>query len=222
MSGDITPYTALITSEHNARPNFMAAVAALVQPAADLQEALSTIAQDYDLDAAVGSCLDVVGQWVGRSRYLTTPLVGVYFAFDTVGVGVDQGTWQGPYDPSTGQTTLADDAYRTLLRAVIVANHWDGTVPGAYATWNTVFAAAGYTIVIQDNCYMTMYLGILGPQPDAVTLALFEGGYLSLRPAGVGVVNYVTPTLADTPFFGFDAEGSSIAGFDVGAFGLFN
>jgi len=215
-------YTGLITSEHNDKPNFMAMITAQVQPAVDLQATMNAMQQAYDLDAACGTQLDVLGQWIGRPRQLTTPLTGVYFALDTSGVGLDQGTWQGPYDPTSGQTSLADDAYKTLLRATIVANSWNGTVPRAYAAWAVVFGTAGYQVVIQDNCDMSIYMGLLGPSPDAVTLALFEGGYLNLRAAGVGVRNYVTPTLANTPFFGFDAEGAAIAGFDVGAFGTFN
>jgi hypothetical protein len=58
---------------------------------------------------------------------------------------------------------------------------------------------------------------LVGPQPDAVTLALFTGGYLNLRPAGVGINNYYLPTVPDIPVFGFDVENSSISGFDVGA-----
>lgn len=215
---DITQYTDLITAEHSDKPRYMQTVGISVAPFSDLTAVLADIPALYDLDDAVGAQLDVVGLWVGRSRYLNTPLVGVYFALDTVGVGFDQGTWLGQYDPISGLTALPDDTYRTLLRAKILANMWDGTIPGAYAAWNTVFGSTGYQVVIQDNGDMTMALGLVGPTPDAVTLALFTGGYLSLKPVGVGITYYAVTTAPNAPLFGFDAQSAGIAGFDTGAF----
>jgi hypothetical protein len=182
----------------------------------DRRNLLASIPALYDIDNAVGQQLDRVGEWVGISRNLPIHLTGVYFSFDTSGVGFDQGTWFGPFDPSTGLTALPDDQYRILLYAKIAANNWDGTVPGAYAAWNTIFEPLGYSILISDNQDMTMDIVLVGPQPDAVTLALFTGGYLNLRPAGVGINNYYLPSVPDAPVFGFDVETSGISGFDVG------
>ena len=218
--GVVTGYLNLVTNEHQDKPKFMATLAATLQPFADLNAVLDNFSALFDVDCAVGAQLDVVGQWVGRSRYLSVPLTGVYFSFDTVGVGFDQGVWQGPYDPTTGLTTLPDEPYRTLLKATIAANHWDGTVPGAYTVWNTLFMGTGYGILIIDHQDMSMDVALTGNMPDAVTLSLFTGGYLSLRPAGVRINNFITPSVSGVPYFGFDIENSNISGFDVGAFGL--
>ncbi len=218
MSGDITSYLALVTSEHDDKPNFLATLSALVQPAADNVSLLASLVQAFDLDVAVGVQLDAAGEWVGRSRYLTIPLTGVYFSLDIAGVGFDQGAWLGPYDPVSGLTALHDDAYRTLLRAKILANKWDGTIPDAYAAWAVVFGSTGYQVIIEDFCDMTMLIGLVGNILDAVTMALLTGGYLSLRPAGVRITAYAFPTVANTPLFGFDVENINIAGFEVGGF----
>lgn len=245
MSADISAYTSLITSEHSVQPNFMATIAALVQPAADLQVVLNSVPSLYDLNTAVGAQLDVVGQWIGQSRNITEPLVGVYFTLDNASLGFDQGTWLGPFDPVTGLVSLPDDSYRILLYAVIAANSWDGTVPSAYTIWSSLFSSFGYEILIQDNQNMTMGIVLIGPTPNAVTLALFSGGYLNLRPAGVLIEFYGVPSVVGTPVFGFDATlsafvvtgsgeqvvtsagdavviggsggSSSVAGFDLGA-----
>jgi len=84
MSADITDYLALITSEHNQKPNFVAVVSAFVQGFADETATISSIIGLYDLDTAVGSQLDTIGLWVGQSRDLLEPISGVYFSFDTV------------------------------------------------------------------------------------------------------------------------------------------
>lgn len=216
MTAQLTDYTSLITSEHQSSPRFVAMVSLLGQWAVDRRSLLASIPELYDIDAAVGQQLDRIGEWVGVSRKLSLPLTGVYFSFDTAGLGFDQGTWLGPFDPTSGLVSLPDEQYRILLYATIAANNWDGTVPTAYAAWNTIFAPLGYSILIEDNQNMTMDVVLVGPSPDAVTLALFTGGYLNLRPAGVGINNYYLPSVPGSPVFGMDVETASIAGFDVG------
>jgi hypothetical protein len=214
---DIGKYLALITSEHQSAPKFMSLVADCVQPFADIIAALAAVPGLYDLDAAQGNQLDIIGQWVGISRQLEEPLPGVYFSWGITGLGWGQGTWFGPYDILSGLVALPDDAYRNLIRAKIAANTWDGTVPGAYTVWNQIFAPEGYQILIQDNQDMTMTIALLGPVPDAVTKALLANGYFDLRPAGVAVTGYFTTSVAGAPLFGFGTENSSIAGWGVGA-----
>lgn len=217
----VSDYTSLITSEHQ-KPKFLAMVSVLAQWAVDRQNLTQSIRGEgnnpglYDVDVAVGQQLDRVGEWIGRSRQLEIPLTGVYFSFDDAGLGFDQGTWLGPFDPTTGLVSLPDDTYRILLYATIAANNWDGTIPSAYEAWNTIFEPLGYQILIQNNQDMTMSFVLMGPSPNAVTYALFTGGYLNLCPAGVGVVGYFIPTIPNVPVFGFDADGDLIAGFDEG------
>lgn len=210
-------YQDLITSEHRDKPNFMATIAAAIGPMVDVQNLIETMQELFDIDTSVGVQLDDVGKWIGQSRYLTTPLTGVYFAFDTDDVGFDQGTWLGPFDPETGLTALPDDSYRVLLRAKIANNQWDGTIPGAYKFMAAVFP--GNTFFIQDNGDMTMLVGVVGPVPlNAVTYALFTGGYLDIKPVGVRITGYITASTPGTPVFGFDSEGGAIDGFDIGSF----
>lgn len=219
--GDVQPYLDLITSEHNQRPKYMAMVRAVVQPIADGILLMSKFYEDFDLDVATGAQLDVVGRWVGVGREISIPLTDVYFTLDNPLLGFDQGTWYSPFNPITGLVILPDEDYRTLIRARIANNQWDGTIPGAYEVWETVFAGTGTGLLIQDFGNMHMIMALTGPIPNAVTLALFRGGYLNLKPAGVKIDAYMTPSVSNAPFFGFDVENNSIAGFDVGAWGIF-
>jgi len=217
--GNVQPYLELVTSEHADKPNFNAMLAAVLQPLCDSQSLMSAMPSLYDLDLAVGQQLDTVGEWIGLTRNVLVPLTNVYFAFDTPGVGFDQGTWYNSGEPIDNLVSLPDSAYRTLLYAGAAANSWNGTIPGAYEAWNTLFEDTGIGILIQDLDNMHMLYALTGPIPDAVTLALFEGGYLDLVPAGVRVDYYLTPTVADAPYFGFGVENSSISGFGIGAWG---
>lgn len=218
MSADVSGYIGRITSEHADKPTFVATVAASVQPFADILATLNSIPTAFDLDNAEGAQLDIIGQWVGVSRNVKSALTGVYFSFDIDGVGFDEGVIWAPGDPLTGLIALPDDIFLILLKAKIAANQWDGTIPGAYAAYNDLLVPLGYHILIQDNGNMTMTLAMTSTSINPTVKELFTGGYLDLRPAGVLIDSYLTPSVDGAPFFGFDAENSAIAGYDVGAF----
>ncbi|MEL6237018.1 MAG: DUF2612 domain-containing protein [Pseudomonadota bacterium] len=212
-------YTGLITSEHSSKPRYSAMVAAIAQCFVDQINVMQSIPTAFDLDQAIGVQLDAVGLWAGITRQVKTPL-SVYFSLDTANLGFDQGSWQGPFDPSAGLVSLDDATFRTLIRAKIAANRWDGTVPGAAAAYANLFAGSGSQIFIQDNGDMTMTVGISGVIPSAVTRALISGGYLHLKPEGVHVNYYFVASANNTPLFGLDVENSYISGFDVGSWAV--
>lgn len=218
INADLTPYLDLVTSEHRDKLKFIDALSVVLQPLADLQVVVGAMPSVFDLDLAVGDQLDKTGQWIGRTRFISAPLTGVYFSFDTLGVGFDEGVWQGPFDPDSGLVALPDDIYRRLLYATVAANQWDGSIPGAYEIWAIIFEPLGNQILIIDGGDMTMQLGIAGPLLDAATYQLFVNGYLNLKPAGVRITDYIVPTVGG-PLFGFDIENSTISGFDVGGWG---
>ncbi|WP_176315136.1 DUF2612 domain-containing protein [Burkholderia vietnamiensis] len=214
----LTDYTGLVTSEHRDKPRFAATVAAVAQPIVDQMNVLQSMPGKFDLDNAVGVQLDDVGLWVGVSRKIRTPLTGIYFSFDIAGLGFDQGTWKGPFDPDTGLTVLDDDTYRLVIRAKIGANHWDGTLASSAAILNSIFGADTH-VFIEDHQDMSMTIGIAGKVPSAVFIALLAGGYIPLKPEGVRVAYTIVTTVDGTPMFGFDMSGPYVAGFDAGTWG---
>ena len=210
----VSDYVGLITSEYAQQPNFIAMVTQFAQIFVYIQSLSQSMVPLCDVDVAVGQQLDVIGQWVGVSRNVAIPIAGVYFTWDsTFDVGWDYGTWQ-PSNAPTNVTVLPDDAYRTLIRAKIAANSWDGTTDGAYAIWDSVFPQ--FTILIQDNYNMSYDLAIVGGIVDSLTLALITGGYIPLRPEGVAVAEYYVST--DTnPSFAWDVESTLLQGWDEGS-----
>ena len=217
--GDVSAWVNLITSEHRSQPNFVLMVSSTLQPLADIIAVLSSMPGLYDLDTAVGSQLDADGVWVGVGRSIAVPLSGVFFSWDTVGLGWSQGNWT-PGINVNELILLPDTQYRTLLYARIAANHWDGSVPQAYQIWNMIFSGTGFGILIQDLQGMNMTLALTGPVPDAVTRALFTGGYLNLKPAGVRINRYYTPAQDNVPYFGWGVANDNIAGWDLGYWGV--
>lgn len=210
-------YLDLIPNWNRGKLKFSATIRALVEPLCQGQSFINHLSKDFDIDSAIGAQLDIVGQWVGRTRYIATLIPNVWFSFDVDGVGFDQGAWKGVYDLDGGMTRLDDDHYRILLKAKIAANQWDGTLPGAKAVLDPVFGDNSRAF-IQDNMDMSITVGVSGKIPSAVTLALLAGGYIPLKPSGVRV-NYLVVTADDTPMFGFDVENEFISGFDTGSWG---
>lgn len=217
MSADITPYTDLIPSEHNSKPNFMAVLAAIVQPVADVTAMVESLPDAFDIDNAFGKQLDTVGLWIGRSRYIPYQIADCWFSFDIDGLGWDQANWKGPYDPDEGLTTLDDDHYRTVLKAKVSNNQWDGTLETLYGFMDQVFTSGGYFVI--DHCDMSMTCCLAAePVLDVVKKSLLVERLLDPKPAGVQIRRYVVPSILGSPIFGFGVENDLIAGFGTGAF----
>lgn len=220
MMATTDDYLDLITPYYRGKPVFTATLTAVLDPFANLQIMLGHMPQDFDLDTAIGVQLDAVGLWVGRSRFIPTPIPNIWFSFDDALRGFDLGVWKGPYDSDSGITRLDDETYRIFLRAKIAANQWDGRVETAQAAFNLVFSQSpGTNIFVIDNFDMTMTVGISGAIPSLLFIALLNQGFLPIKPEGVRI-NYAITTVTDTPVFGFDVDNQYIGGFDTGSWGV--
>jgi len=203
-TASIGQYQALLTSLYRPQPNFNAVIAIFAEPFVNNQNVLAGLPALMDIDSAIGDQLDKIGQWVGLSRFITLPPQGQYFSFDIPIAGFDEAPWFVPGDsPGTG-LTLDDLHYRLALKAKVLRNQWNGSLPSAYAIWDTLFAGTGYQISIKDNGDLTITLGLLYQiAPDADTEALFFGDYLSVRPSTISIRTYkltnVGFTLAAAP-----------------------
>lgn len=212
-------YLALITSEHACKQKFEATVSAGVSPFDKLQVVMLGMPGDFDIDTATGKQLDTLGIWIGIPRRIPVPLVGVYFAWDDSAVGWGSGVWQGPFDPDSGLVDLSDDSYRFLLNAKIAANNWDGTIPAAYAIWESIFSDESF-LIITDNQDMSMSIGIAGRTLSIVDHALLVNGLLPIKPSGVRVSQYNVAPAAGALFSWDTAENSALAGWGTGQWAI--
>lgn len=180
-------YISRITSAHRDKPKFVATVEAVAHPAAAATAGILAIVPAFDLDTAVGAQLDILGEWIGRPRVLEVPAELVFFSLNTLGLGFNQGVWQGRFTPSTQFISLPDDIYRRLLRVKIAANHWDGSLVQMSAAWALLFQGLpGVTTSLQDNQDMSVTLTVTGTLPMILEL-LINSGTIPLKPAGVAV-----------------------------------
>ncbi len=211
----VDDYLNLITSEFRLQPNFTAMVGVDVGVPVLIQELLASMIPLFDVDIAVGDQLDIIGQWVGVTRNVTVPITGVFFSWAGTDytVGWEFGSWQDESQESE-ITVLPDDAYRTLIRAKIAANQWDGTTDGAYTIWDALFPTI--TILIDDLQDMSYNLAFVGGIIDSLSLALITGGYIPLKPEGVRVNYYYFP-VDSNPLFGWDLDTDFVQGWGTGS-----
>lgn len=220
----MSKYTDRITNYHATKPKFFDHVDLTTRPFIDISTSMSGFITDFDIDSAVGVQLDVLGEWIGRTRNVSVPISGIYFSWDTDGLGYDQGVWQGPYDPDSGYTALSDDTYRIILKAKIAISNWDGQNDSLPPILDAALDGSGLKMQIVDNQDMTISVWVF-PETDISNVSLeliaaIRQGYLTVKAAGVWGGEILTPSEGNQ-FFGFDIENEYIAGFDEGAWGKY-
>lgn len=212
----VQDYINLVTEEYQNSPNFLAMISLVLGVPVQVQFLMDQMQGPlFNLQTPpVRNQLDIIGQWVGISRKVAVPITGIFFSWDdTAADGWDSGSWAPTGNP-TSIVDLPDDAYLNLIRAKIAANHWDGTTEEFYQILEEAFPM--YTILLLDDQNMSYRLGIIGNPVDSLTLALFTGGYIPVRPEGVKVSGYFTNSTSG-PLFGWDMNTSLVQGWDTGA-----
>jgi hypothetical protein len=149
----VSDYLAKVTRLHASQPKYNSMLSAVLQPFSDLQAFLNGLPQQFDIDQAIGAQLDIVGLWVGQSRNISVQLPNIFFSWDSANLakGWDRGVWQGPYATVNGLSALDDDTYRLLLKTIVLANAWDGSISSAQAILNNFFASYPSTFVFIDD-----------------------------------------------------------------------
>lgn len=189
----MSKYTDLITNYHAGKPKFFEHVDLSTRPLTDVSTVVSGLIPAFDIDTAVGTQLDVIGEWVGRSRRVSTPVTGIYFSWDTERVGWDQGVWQGPYDPDDGFIDLSDEIYRLMLKVKVAINNWNGQNDSLPAILDEALSRSGIRMAIIDNQDMSISIWILGDPSVAMSeidrlildSAVNRGPFITLPPGYV-------------------------------------
>ncbi|HCM64795.1 MAG TPA: DUF2612 domain-containing protein [Morganella sp. (in: Bacteria)] len=213
-------YLSLITSQHRHADKFVSHINLITKSLSEITRFSLDLNKYFSLDDAIGVQLDVVGEWVGISRYVSTPITGVYFSLDAESIGFDEGMWKREFDADSGFTELDDETYRTIIRVKIKANHWDGTSESLVEIYRSLLPGKDTRIFFIDNMNMTMDVFITGSVVDEVTKSIIKQGYLGVKPEGVRVNQYYINSVPKSPIFGFDISNDYIAGFDNGGFAV--
>lgn len=201
----VRDYSALITSEHSAKPKFMALVQAIAGTAGDIANLIASLPALFDLDTAIGKQLDIVGQWIGQSRVVPGVLTLGYFGFVenvvalTFGEETDisiGGRFYEEGEPFTSTAVLADPEYRTILKAKIVRNQYDGTQEEIENALAYIFNAPAH---IRDNGTMVIDI-VINAKISLVDQSLLTNFDLLPRPAGVAIGQIIYTSMSAAAF----------------------
>lgn len=205
MSSTADPYSALITSEHNQRPNFMAVVQTLCAGLGDCTAVINSLPSAFTLGTAIGAQLNVVGQWIGQTRVISLPLVFGFFGFAELGGSADAGQepfgeltnptiggiWFNLSDLTSSTTTLTDAQYTAVLQALVIRNQSQGTAADLAMALNDITGVFGSHII---NDTGTLVVNLYVQSASLVQQSLIE--YLDIlpRPAGVAIGTIIFST----------------------------
>jgi len=183
-------YSTLLTSEYKNSPNLIQNVQLTANAIGDITALLQSLPAQFDLDVALGSQLDVDGQWIGFSRTIGGVLLVQFFGFADDPTALTFGELGSPSiggrflelnEDTSSTATLADPEYRLLLRAKILQNDWDGTVSEFEAAVSDVIAMP--TTVIDPGTAVVTIMPSLAVDP--VLMQLLTNYDLLPRAGGV-------------------------------------
>jgi hypothetical protein len=178
-------YQQRLTSEYRNSPKMNALLTAFLQKLQDVTAVQVSMDTAWDLDTATGVQLDTLGVIVGVNRQMKDSVVSAGVVY----------------------TNFPDAQYRTLLKVQIAQNVWDGTLPGVYGVWNISLGALGYGMILQDEQDMSIDYIFTNPPTDPILKAILSQGYFDLRPAGVRLKGYFTPSAPPgSPTFAWNLE----------------
>lgn len=185
-------YLRLFTSQYQGSTKFLAWMQGLIDKLNDAINTANLIAVAHDLDIASGVQLDTLGVIIGLARDIHEPITGLWFSWydgssPTEDLGWGEGSWMDPAESTGAMTTLADDAYRQLLKFKVIQNQWKGTMDELYHTWEIIFAGDNLDLKIEDNQDMSMTVTVTGHLIPATVQYILLGNYLPLKPAGVSI-----------------------------------
>ncbi|EPI4879944.1 DUF2612 domain-containing protein [Salmonella enterica subsp. enterica serovar Newport] len=182
-------FEGLIPAYQLEQPRYSLTLEAVSKAFSGVQDSLKTIAGGFDLDKATGKQLDIIGLWIGRGRKIRTPIVDYFFTFDDPKLGFDYGNWKNHYDSAYGFTALDDKLYRTILRAKIGANNWNGTAEDFPGVLASIYPDGNIFISYADNNDDSITITVRGKVIPPIVREIIRQGYFDIKPQGIKV-NY--------------------------------
>ena len=153
----------------------------------------------WNIDTATGEGLDIWGRIVGVDRILTVSTESYFgFAQSSTAKTFGEAPFYSGGNVGTGNVTLSDDAYRTLIMVKAAANITDGSIASYNALLLSLFQSSGEVFVAdagQDvNGTVVPAMSawyVFNFTPTATDLAILRNSGAVMRPTGVDVTIYV-------------------------------
>ena len=182
----LADYTALVTHQHAKATRFMDTLAVFGNQAVQFMDDLDAYIENIDIDTGTGNGLDIIGEYVDRDRALI------------------------PGSP------IDDELYRLVLRAKIISNTWDGSLPQLYTMWETVFPTL--KLAIQEWGLLQIAVALLVEAPTQDEKNILRDGQILPKPSGVRMV-FIMVLPSDGEMFAWDLDNEYFSGWETGQWG---
>lgn len=198
-----------IATQYRNSIRFQQFIAALMEQANEIEQALHQVAQITDIDLSEGVQLDVLGDIVGVRRIIPSVILRQFFGFQgailaqTFGEEGDAlvgGPFRDEDEVVTGTSVLSDPEFRLLIRAKIVKNHSRGTNDDILRGLDFIFDAP---VGINDPGGMGVHIAV-GRNLTTTELSLILSLDILPRPAGVKIRTLTTYDQFN--YLGFDDQ----------------
>lgn len=207
----MSDYTDLLIQQYIRKPKARATIDLWCGELDVVQENLTDLLTQIDIDSAHDYSLDIIGRRVGVSRELPSYISKGYFAYyGADGKGWGKGVWYRKGEATSDSILLADSDFRFLIKAKILRNFQDGTLDSLL---NALTKLVGTNISVLDNYDMTASVYVPLTTLSPIQAYVLQNMDILPRPIGVKYNFYDI----GTPHFGFDGFKVS-QGFNEGSF----
>ena len=180
-------YRRLLTSEYKTRPRLTSWLLWLLSEGLTYKNTVQEFLDAFNLDAAEGVQLDIIGRIVGVDRLLS-------------------------FHPVSGDSPLMNDStYRMVIKAKIIQNTWKGTLDELYEAWAVLFPEVRYFQIqdLQDMTYNVVIMGAFTP----LERELIANGYIIPKPEGVRINLLTITDTSGLPLFAYDVDTYLLSGY---------
>lgn len=214
-----------IVTQYQGQPNFTAFVTSILDGPQNLETAMQDVLSSVDIDVAVGSQLDLLGDIVGMSRTLLDTITSPFFGFDSIPNALPYGDeifgggglFYEEGAPAVQTFLVGDPLYRKFIRAMVIRNRSTGVLEDFIAVLRAIFPAD--TILAEDvPGQLQVNYGLNRPTTPAEDVLLSFTGIMP-KPAGVAVVH--VPYTQLVIYFGFNPTDATYGDDVIGGGGPF-
>lgn len=160
----------------------------------DITNVYQDVRTSYDIDAAVGEQLNVIGRIVVLDRsYESKVIYGIntYFGADTLASQFGGAGAQFNAPGTTITQEVSDAIFRVLIRAKIAKNNSDSTLDGIVKALSYITSSSNIQVI--DNEDMTFSVSF-GSELNDVERFVFDTFDVTPRPQGVQFLGYTEET----------------------------
>lgn len=202
----------LLILQYRDLPNASAEITAMLDGFDNIYEFFDSFIGKFDLDNAIGHRLDLIGKIVGVNRIVPDVILKTFFGFsaNSNALGFNSAPFYRYEFSKYNDLVLDDQQFLLFIKAKIVKNNTNATLPDIQKSINFLIGDSGYVV---DNKNMSMSLYLENNNINISTMVSIIKQDIIITPQGVEIfsIEYRPET------FGFSRNPNAL-GFGSGQF----